>query len=102
MQTSHPDFIVGIGGSAGGLFAYTAFLDALPCDSGIAFVFVAHLFPTAHNQLAEILSWHTQMPVVVASTGMPVGVNHVYVCPSNADLLVERKTFRLVSPRTRN
>ena len=40
-QTIFP--IVGIGASAGGLEAYTAFLKALPPDLGMAYVLVPHL-----------------------------------------------------------
>jgi two-component system CheB/CheR fusion protein len=41
------------------------------------------------------------MPVMVASTAMPIRANHVYVCPPNADLLIEAKnTFKVVTPRT--
>jgi two-component system CheB/CheR fusion protein len=98
---SHPTFIVGIGGSAGGLEAYMAFLESLPCDTGMAFVFVTHILPTANSQLAEILSDHTKMPVMVASMGMPIRANHVYVNPPNADLLIENYAFNIVSPRTR-
>jgi chemotaxis response regulator CheB len=101
MGTLHPNFIVGIGGSAGGLSAYKALLDALPADTGMAFVIVAHLYPTANSQLAEILSRRTKMPVLVAATAMPILANHVYVIPPNADLLIENQTFKVVSPRTR-
>ncbi|MDZ7581686.1 MAG: chemotaxis protein CheB [Deltaproteobacteria bacterium] len=96
----HPNFIVGIGGSAGGLNAYKALLDALPSNIGMAFVIVSHILPTASSQLAEILSRHTKMPVMVASTAMPIRANHVYVCPPNADLLIDKGTFKVVSPRT--
>jgi two-component system CheB/CheR fusion protein len=96
-----PNFIVGIGGSAGGLDAYRALLDALPSNTGMAFVIVSHIVPTANSQLAGILSRHTKMPVMVASTAMPVRPNHVYVCPPNADLLVESHTFKVISPRTK-
>ncbi len=99
--TLHPDFIVGIGGSAGGLTAYKALLDALPSNTGMAFVIVSHIVPDANSQLAEILSRHTKMPVTVASTAMPIRANHVYVSPPNADLLVESYTFKVVSPRTK-
>lgn len=100
MGTLHPHFIVGIGGSAGALNAYKALLDALPSDTGMAFVIISHMNPTAHSQLAEILSRHTTMPVVVASTAMPIRGNRVYVIPPNADLLIEGYTFTVVSPRT--
>ena len=101
MGTLHPNFIVGIGGSAGALNAYKALLDALPSNTGMAFVIVSHIHPTANSQLAQILSRHTKMPVMVASTAMPIRANHVYVIPPNADLLIESYTFKVVSPRTR-
>jgi len=37
-KIAHPNFIVGIGGSAGGLTAYKALLEAMPPDIGMAFV----------------------------------------------------------------
>jgi CRP-like cAMP-binding protein len=101
MRTLHPNFIVGIGGSAGALNAYKALLDALPSNTGMVFVIVSHIHPTADNQLAQILSSHTKMPVMVASTAMPIRANYVYVIPPNADLLIESFTFKVASPRTR-
>ena len=101
MGKLRPTFIVGIGGSAGGLNAYKALLDALPSNTGMAFVVVAHLYPTANSQLAEILSRRTKMPVAVASPAMPIQANRVYVIPPNADLLMESNTFIVITPRTR-
>ncbi len=100
-RTSHPNFIVGIGGSAGGLNAYTALLDALPSRTGMAFVLVYHVHPTADTQLADILSRHTSMPVMLASTAMPIQANHVYVIVQNTDLRIENDAFTVVTPRTR-
>ena len=100
MGALQPNFIVGIGGSAGSLNAYMALLDALPSNTGMAFVIVSHLMPTANSQLAEILSSHTKMPVMVASSAMSIRANHVYVIPPNADLLIEHFTFKVVTPRT--
>jgi two-component system CheB/CheR fusion protein len=94
-----PSFIVGIGGSAGGLEAYRDLLDALPPSTGMAFVIVAHLLPTASSQLATILSRHTKMNVSVASMGMPILGNHVYVIPPDADILIDRYAFKVISPR---
>src|ERR1022692_3916933 len=100
MRASHPNFIVGIGGSAGALNAYKALLDVLPSNTGMAFVIVSPIHPTANSQLAQILSSHTKMPVMLASTAMPIRENHVYVIPPNADLLIESFTFKVASPRT--
>ncbi len=100
MDTLRPAFIVGIGGSAGALNAYKALLDALPSNTGMAFVIISHMNPTASSQLAHILSRHTKMPVRVATDGMQAQRNRVYVIPPNADLLIEGYTFKVVSPRT--
>ena len=96
----HPELIVGIGGSAGALSAYKALLDALPSDTGMAFVIISHMNPTANSQLALILSRHTKMTIQVASMAMPVLANHVYITPPNADLLIENYTFKVSSPRS--
>ncbi|MEO7412180.1 MAG: chemotaxis protein CheB [Opitutaceae bacterium] len=101
MQTRRPNFVVGVGGSAGGLNAYKALLDALPSNTGMAFVIISHLLPAASSQLALILSRHTKMKVTVASMAKPIRANHVYVIPPNADLLIEGLDFKLVSPRTK-
>ena len=101
MRALHPNFIVGIGGSAGALNAYKALLGALPSNTGMAFVIVSHIHHTADIQLAHILSIHTKMPVVVAAAAEPIRANHVYVIPPNTDLLIEGYTFRIGSPRTR-
>ena len=100
MGTLHPRFVVGIGGSAGGLNAYKALLDALPPKTGMAFIIVSHIVPTADSRLAEILLRHTKMPVMVASNAMPIRANHVYVSPPNADVFIQGYTFKIVSPRT--
>ena len=100
MRKLHPSFIVGICGSAGALNAYKALLDALPSNTGMSFVIISHMNPAAHSELAEILSRHTKMPVMVASMAMPIRRNHVYVIPPNADLLIEGYTFKVVSPYT--
>ena len=100
MTKGEPRFVVAIGGSAGALGAYKALLDAMPAKTGMAFVIVSHIHPAANNQLAKILSRHTTMPVTQAREAMPILPNQVYVIPPDADLLVERHAFKVVSPRT--
>ena len=101
MKAARPTFVVGIGGSAGGLNAYRALLDALPSNTGMAFVFVTHILPAATSQLADLLSRRTKMPVSVASEGMPIQANHVYVSSPNVDLRMVDFAFKVVSPRTK-
>ena len=100
MSALRPQLIVGIGGSAGALSAYKALLEALPSNTGLAFVIISHMNPTAHSQLAKILSRHTKMTVMVASMAMPVLANHVYVIAPDSDLLIENYLFKVISPRS--
>lgn len=49
-----PFFMVGLGASAGGLEALGTFFDAMPPDSGMAFVVIQHLSPTHRSMMAEL------------------------------------------------
>ena len=100
MGARHPTLIVGIGGSAGALNAYKALLNALPSDTGMAFVIISHMNPTASSQLTKILSRHTKMKVMAASMARPILANQVYVIPPDADLLMENYSFKVISPRS--
>ena len=99
MKNAPPSFIVGIGGSAGALKAYKELLEALPSNTGMAFVFVSHMFPEASSQLAQILTRHTKMPATVAATAMEICANHIYVIAPNADLYIKDGVFKVISPR---
>src|ERR1044071_3444228 len=81
--------VVGTGASAGGLQALQAFFEALPRDTGMAFVVITHLHPEHESHLAELLQMHTQMPVRQVNGLMPVEINHVYVIAPNRRLLME-------------
>jgi len=87
--------IVGIGASAGGLDAFCRFFDAMPADSGMAFILVQHLDPAHKNLLPELLSGHTKMKVCLAAEGMPIAPNSVYVTPSGACLSLNHGLFRI-------
>ena len=100
MKTLNPNFVVGIGGSAGALTAYKAFFDELPATTGMAFVVIVQMNPASNDQLASVLSRHTKMPVIVAATGVPIQKNCVYVIPSTADLSIDRDSFKVISPCT--
>src|ERR1700677_2806164 len=81
--------VVGIGASAGGLEAFRELLEALPGDTGMAFVLVSHLSKTYKSMLSELLSKVTKMPVAEAHDGAPLLPNHIYVIPPNAILAME-------------
>jgi two-component system, chemotaxis family, CheB/CheR fusion protein len=90
--------VVGLGASAGGLDAFKSFFAAMPPRSGMAFVLVQHLDPHHKSLLVELLSNHTEMPVVQAEDGMAVAADHVFVIPPNAVMTVKGGILRVSTP----
>ena len=86
--------VVCVGGSAGGLDAYTRLLKNLPADMGVAIVIVNHL-RTVATQLHEILPHYTEMPVELITDGLSIRPDHVFIIPSQRDLHVLDGEFRL-------
>ena len=86
--------IVCVGGSAGGLDAYSRLLKHLPDDMGVAIVIVNHLRSVA-TRLPEILPHHTKMPVELITEKLDIEPNHVFVIPEKRDLHVLDGEFRL-------
>ena len=86
--------IVCIGGSAGGLDAYTRLLKNLPADMGVAIVIVNHL-RTVATLLHEILPRYTDMPVELITEKLDIQPDHVFVIPEQRDLHVLNNEFRL-------
>ncbi len=97
-----PLAIVGIGASAGGLEALTAFFaHALP-DARLAYVVVQHLDPARQTTLAEILAGHTPLSVALAADGQRVRAGHVYVVPPDAVLGLQAGVLRVARPEERD
>ncbi|HEU4906819.1 MAG TPA: CheR family methyltransferase, partial [Solirubrobacterales bacterium] len=90
--------IVGIGSSAGGLDALQKLFDAMPPDSGFAFVVVAHLDPTHESQLVALIARCTTIPVNEVEDPVTVEPNHVYVIAPNQHLTFEGDVLRPSRP----
>ena len=86
--------VVCVGGSAGGLDAYTRLLRHLPADMGVAIVIVNHL-RTVDTMLLEILPHHTEMPVELITERLLIQPNRVFIIPAQRDLHVLDGEFRL-------
>ena len=86
--------IVCVGGSAGGLDAYTRLLKNLPGDMGVAVVIVNHV-RTVATRLHDILPLFTPMPVDLITDRLDVRPNCVFIIPENRDLHVLNGEFRL-------
>ena len=86
--------VVCVGGSAGGLDAYTRLLGHLPADMGVAIVIVNHL-RTVATSLHEILPRYSDMPVELITEGLFIQPNRVFIIPEQRDLHVLDGEFRL-------
>ena len=86
--------VVCVGGSAGGLDAYTRLLRHLPVDMGVAIVIVNHV-RTIATQLHKILPNFTQMPVELITEQLLIQPDRVFIIPENRDLHVLNGEFRL-------
>lgn len=86
--------IVCVGGSAGGLDAYTRLLKNLPPDLGVAIVIVNHL-RTVATRLHQILPNYTAMPVELITDRLDIRPNCVFIIPEKRDLHILNGEFRL-------
>src|SRR5262252_9157782 len=73
--------IVTVGASAGGVVALQRFFEALPEQTGAAFVVVVHLDPQRRSELPRILAGRTRMPVIQVNKTEKLQADHVYVIP---------------------
>ncbi|ATW23530.1 chemotaxis protein CheB [Candidatus Formimonas warabiya] len=92
-QTDFP--IIGIGASAGGLEALTAFLGNVPQNSGLAFVVVQHLDPTHNGILVELLQRAATMKVVQVKENTPIQPDCVYVIPPGKEMSITHRVLNL-------
>lgn len=90
--------VVGIGASAGGLAAFKKLVEAIPEDSGMAYVIVQHLDPNHESVLAELLQKVTKVPVLEIADDIKVEPDHIYIIPSNKMLVANDGVLKL-SPR---
>jgi chemotaxis response regulator CheB len=94
LSTSKNFPVVCVGGSAGGLDAYTRLLQNLPADMGVAIVIVNHL-RTVATRLHEILPRYTDMSVELITDRLDIKPNHVFIIPEQRDLHVLDDEFLL-------
>ncbi len=91
-----PTAIVGIGSSAGGLEALNQFFEAMPADSGLAFVLVSHLDPKHDSMLPSLLGKKTKMVVRQVTDGESVAANHLYIIAPDKELAMVHNTLHLM------
>jgi two-component system CheB/CheR fusion protein len=90
--------IVGIGASAGGLNAFKRMVEAIPEDSGMAYVLVQHLDPKHESLLPELLSKMTRIPIYEITDQINVVPDTIYIIPENKMVTATDGVLQL-SPR---
>jgi two-component system CheB/CheR fusion protein len=95
-QSTLPSYpIVGIGASAGGLEALTLLLEPIPSGTAVAIVIVQHLAPKQESLLSNLLSIHSQLPVIDVRDGVVIEPGQVYVVPPNTQLEIQNGKLSL-------
>jgi two-component system CheB/CheR fusion protein len=87
--------VVAVGASAGGLDALERFFAALPIDSGAAYVVIQHLSPDHKSMMDNLLARHTRMPVRVATHGMALAADCVFLIPPATQMTLEAGRLHL-------
>ncbi len=87
--------VVGLGASAGGVEALSAFFDHQRNPSGAAFLVAMHLAATRVSHLPQILERHTAMPVELAEHGALIEADRVYVGPPGMVMTIKDKHLQL-------
>lgn len=90
-DSSSPDkafHIVGVGASTGGLEALEALFNAVPTDSGMAFVVVQHLSPDLKSHMAELLARQTSIPIHRVEHATRVVANSIFLIPANKEMVI--------------
>jgi two-component system, chemotaxis family, protein-glutamate methylesterase/glutaminase len=95
---NQPQFVVGIGASAGGHHALQEFFEEIPAGLPAAFVIVMHLLRDHHSMLTEIMSKYVVMPVERIHGIVVPEAGRVYVMPENV-LLEIRQGILYLTPR---
>jgi len=92
--------VLGLGASAGGLEALKQFFEAMPPDSGMAFLVLTHLDPDHTSILPELVQKYTSMEVKAAEDKTKVSPNRVYVAPPNKDMALLKGEILLLEPES--
>lgn len=94
-MSNKPDFIVGMGASAGGLESLQDFFAHMPEVKGLAFIIVQHLSPDFKSLMDQLLSRFTDMTVKPAEDNMEVERDTIYLIPPKHNLTIRQGVLYL-------
>src|SRR4051812_49433348 len=82
-----PQYIVGIGASAGGLEALERLFEKMPTQTGLAFVVIQHLSPDFKSLTDELLARRTRIPIHSVESGVAMERDTIYLLPPRKDMI---------------
>ncbi len=85
---NQPQYVVGIGASAGGLEALEQFFEKMPAKTGLAFVVVQHLSPDFRSLMDELVTRRTAIPLRRVEDGMAVEPDTFYLIPPKKEMII--------------
>lgn len=83
-----PNYVIGIGASAGGLESLEQLFKNMPTSSGMAFIVIQHLSPDFKSMMSELLARDTSMRIVVVKDGVRVEENVIYLMPPKKEMIL--------------
>ncbi|MEO1017314.1 MAG: proton-conducting transporter membrane subunit, partial [Pseudomonadota bacterium] len=96
-QGTAPNFVVGMGASAGGLRPIQNLVAALPRNSSCAFIIVQHLSPDFESVMDELLERCTDIPIRHIEDDLLVERDTIYLNPPRAVVTIENGRFQIRS-----
>lgn len=91
-QIQPPKHIVGVGASAGGLFAIRKFIGELKSLPDTAVVIIQHLSSEHQSLMDQLIKSYTQIPVKFAEPG-PIEPNTIYLNSGRFNIIVKNGQF---------
>lgn len=88
--------IVAIGASAGGLDPFERFFDAMPPNSGLAFVVIQHLSPNFKSMMDELLARHSDMAIHRIEQDTVIEPNAIYLNQARLTPTLSNGAFKIV------
>ena len=87
--------VIGIGASAGGLDVCRKLVGSLGDGQALACILVQHLDPAHESMMVDLLAPYTTMTVRLATNGMLLEPQHLYVIPPGTSLSVAHGALRV-------
>lgn len=100
---SNPLVIAAIGASAGGLEAMSPLFAQIKPNGRIAYIVAQHMAKDGHDELlVRLIQRESALPVILATSGVHLQADTVYVIPSGHDGMLKGDTLLLASPAPEN